>query len=151
MDKDRTCDYCNEKKSFLIDDVQYYNFGFKKRELSICADCREDKTKGRRLFLTSELLPDLVYEEICSTIRTESERNPCNPSVNFYNAVRLAYRMNGEVKRYLQKRDVKDEIRIDKSVRSLWEYTFKISNNLDGRIRVIDSNPDNFLVTWLTN
>jgi hypothetical protein len=148
MDGDRTCDYCNEKKSFLIDDVQYYNFGFKKRELSICTDCREDKTKGVRLFLTSELLPDLVYEEICNTIRTESDRNP---GVNFYDAVRLAYRMNGEVKRYLQKRDVKDEIVIDKNLRSLWEYTFKISNNLDSRIRVIDRNPDNFLVTWFNN
>jgi hypothetical protein len=146
MDKDKTCDYCNEKKSFLIDDVQYYNFGFKKRELSICADCHEDKIKGVRVFLTSELLPDMVHEEICQAIKTESERNTI---VNFYKAVRLAYLMNGEVNRHLRRRDVKDVKKIDKNLRSLWKYTYKIGNNLESRIRVIDNNPDNFLVSWV--
>jgi hypothetical protein len=145
MDSHKTCDYCNEKKSFLIDDVQYFNFGFKRKEISICAHCSEDKIKGVRVFLTSELLPDLVYEEICQAIKTLSERSQI---VNFYDAVRLAYQTKKEVNRFLRRRGIEDVKIIDKNLHSLWKYTYKISNNLDDRIRVVDKNADNFLISW---
>lgn len=147
------CDYCNEKKSFLMSDVEYYNYGFNKRDISICKRCSEEKHKiqNRPPHLIAAVGRDQIYEEICEAIKTKS-RSPLSDRhtpVNYYDAVKAAYQMNGALRRYLRRRSQLDDLnKIDKNLDSLWRYTYKIANDRDERITVVNKNPDNFLVSW---
>jgi DNA repair exonuclease SbcCD ATPase subunit len=150
-------DYCGEKYKFLFDDVQYYHFGFKERHIWICKKCQEDKWKYRRLsfkdrkwkdkrlFLTTSIVSlDSAYLEIRDTIKEKSNREGV---INYFDAVKEAYEKNGALAQDMFKRDLKMED-IGKNLKYLWKFTFHIVNN-ESKIKGVDNNPDNFLVTWV--
>ena len=92
---------------------------------------------------TSIVSHDSAYRDILDAIKEKSIREGV---INYFDAVKEAYKKNGALTRDLSKRDRKLED-IDKNLKYLWKFTFHIVNN-EPKIKVIDSNPDNFLVTW---
>ena len=139
------CDYCDQKYKFLFEDVQYYHFGFKERYVWICKKCQEDKWKDKRVLLPTSIVSlDSAYRDILDTIKEKSNREGV---INYFDAVKEAYKKNGALTRDLCKRDRKLED-IDKNLKYLWRFTFHIVNN-EPKIKVVDSNPDNFTLTWV--
>jgi hypothetical protein len=116
------CDYCNEKNSFLISEVEYYNFGFKKRDISICKKCYEDKREGRRLFVDTAIVSEnSTYQEIRDVIKEK------DGVINYYDAVKEAYKKNGALAGDFSRRNLKAND-IDKNLKYLWKFTFHIAN-----------------------
>jgi hypothetical protein len=44
--------------------------------------------------------------------------------------------------------DIKE---INKTFRPIWEFTYKISDGEEERIRVVKRDPDNLFVSWITD
>jgi hypothetical protein len=52
------------------------------------------------------------------------------------------------IRDHLLARGVNSVNKIDKNLRALWEFTFRIVNNNEERIKVVNKDPDNMLVSW---
>ena len=44
---------------------------------------------------------------------------------------------------------IKDITEINKGFRPIWEFTYRIVNGEKERVRVVNKNPDNLLVSWV--
>jgi hypothetical protein len=148
----KRCEYCNDKQSFLVEEFKFYNYGFKKKNVLVCFKCSQEKAKESHPHLIAVVGRDRIHEEICQAIKIKS--TPAKPSdpptpVNFYDAVKAAYEKDGQLTGYLRIRSkLYDSKKIDKKLRPLLNYTYKIANGLDKRITVVNKNADDFLVTW---
>jgi hypothetical protein len=68
--------------------------------------------------------------------------------VNYYEAVKRAYDQRMELRNYLGKGIKKCDI--NKNLKGLWEITYWILNE-EQKLRVVNRNPDNLLVSWMYN
>jgi hypothetical protein len=93
---------------------------------------------------TSIVSLDSAYLEIRDAIKEKSNREGV---INYFDAVKEAYKKNGALAQDMFKLDLKMED-TDKNLKYLWKFTFHIINN-ESKIKVVDNNPDNFLVTWV--
>jgi hypothetical protein len=44
---------------------------------------------------------------------------------------------------------IKDITEINKGFKPIWEFTYRIVNEEKERVRVVNKNPDNLLVSWV--
>ena len=58
---------------------------------------------------------------------------------NQYNPMTIRY--------YLLGLDIRDINKIDKNLEALWPFTYDLVN-IDNRIKVVNKEPDNLLVSW---
>jgi hypothetical protein len=157
------CDYCLFHKYWMYPRVVYYRHGFVKKDVLICDDC----TKIERDFYESRLIAITTeynaYEAICQIIKektssslsssfllhnqqTEQENgNAIVGAINYYDAVRVAYQNSEDVREYLRCA-IED---INKDLQIIWKFTYRILN-FERRIKVVNKNADNLLVSWIT-
>ena len=95
-------------------------YGFAKRLVSICEDCDRYefeylKVKPRIITIPTEIN---AFESICKVIK----RSDWNNSINYYEAVRMAYSESEELREYFGL-DVTDIKQIDKNLKTLWPFT----------------------------
>jgi hypothetical protein len=98
-----------------------------------------------------------IYESICQAIKELCSKSDSN-QINYYDAVRAAYlnktrKLPREyylttIRDYLLDRGIKDENEIDKNLETLWKFTYDIVNT-EKRINLVNSDPDNLLVSWI--
>ena len=70
-------------------------------------------------------------------------------SIDYYEAVRIAYTDREYMQKYIDS-PIKDITEINKGFRRIWQFTYRIvSGEEKERVRVVNKNPDNLLVSWV--
>ena len=140
------CDYRNEHKDWISSKDRYYNFGFSKRSYLVCMECYST------LFGQSRLVDGQIrlraYEEILEVINDMTEKKGYE-SIDYYEAARIAYNEREYVQKYIDY-PIKDITEINKCFRPIWQFTYRIvSGEEKERVRVVNKDPDNLLVSWV--
>lgn len=150
------CHYCLEHKIIrpldLFSQPVYYNYGFVKRDILICEDCIQH---DRKSFTDMQRIAPVViigyaYEAICRVIKVHTtmasnNTNDDNP-IDYYQAVRIAYRESQFLRQLL---NIDSHEKIDKDLKTLWPFTYRIMNQEKERIMIINEDPDNLLISWI--
>lgn len=154
------CDYCNEHKQWIsLEETRYYNHGLSKRNVNICSECRrQEQQQGQKYRLSSVTEDASIYQAIMEAIKDLSlsflinklpiDQETGTGIVDYYHAVRSAYRRNEDLILIGSVKDIDREINKDFS--PIWKFTYKIVSKEGGkRIKVVNKNPDNLLVSWI--
>lgn len=162
--RNNICNYCNEHKSYLQlhPRTVYYNYGFCKREVFQCSECRKEEAGSFKVtYVLSDAKSDSdIYESICQAIEELCCKSGSNHGVNYYDSVKAAYlnttRMLPKeyylmtIREYLLDRGIKHANQIDKNLEALWPFTYLLVNTKsEERIKVVKRDPDNLLVSWI--
>jgi hypothetical protein len=138
------CDYCNEHKSFINLKDRYYNYGFSKRNYLACMECH-DTLFGPFRIVDGGIM-DRAYESIIDVINDRTETNRYE-TIDFYEAVRIAYMESEYMRKHFNSPKVINNL--NKDNKALWEFTYRILYEEKERVRVVNKNPDNLLVSWV--
>jgi hypothetical protein len=151
----------------------YYSHGFSKREVLQCNECidceikagRKNKSDNTGYAVTPATWEIGVYQSICESIK-ELCSHKSDHNVNYYDAVKAAYLKETPkpkpesvesdspynpmpIRDYLLGLDIKDVNKIDKNLEALWPFTYLLVNTkTEERIKVVNKDPDNLLVSW---
>ena len=136
------CDFCNEHKDWICLKDRYYNFGFSKRSYLACMECHSNLFGPFRLVNGDIVLR--AYENIIDVIKERTNKK----SVDYYETVRIAYTESKYMRKYFES-GINDITEINKWFRPIWEFTYRIVNEEKERVRVVNKNPDNLLVSWI--
>ena len=139
------CDYCNEHKSFINLKYRYYNYGFSKHSYLACMECHDTLFGPFRLVNGDIVLR--AYESIVDVINDRTETNGYE-TIDYYEAVRIAYIESKYMQKHFESM-IKDITEINKEFKPIWEFTYRIVNEEKERVRVVNKNPDNLLVSWV--
>jgi hypothetical protein len=141
------CDYCNEHKSFINLKYRYYNYGFSKRSYLACMECHETLFGPFKLALVDDKMK--AYESILEVINYRTEKEGNETTIDYYEAARIAYTDGQQMRKYLDSK-IRDIVEINKWYRPIWEFTYRILYEDKKRVKVVDKNPDNLLVSWVS-
>lgn len=97
---------------------------------------------------------------MCSKPESNSNSKSNAIVVNYYDAVKRAYEKEAmkildqynpmTIRDYLLARGVNSVNEIDKNLKALWEFTFRVVNeNTEDGIKVVNKDPDKLLVSWI--
>ena len=123
------CDYCNEHKTWICLKDIFYNYGFSKRSYHTCSDCYFNLFSPR---LVEEDTMCKAYQSIIRVIKDITASGE-NKAIDYYEAVRTAYKENKHMQKYLDK-TINDVKEINKTFKPIWEFTYKISGAEEERI-----------------
>ena len=140
------CDYCNEHKSFINLKDRYYNYGFSRRSYLACMECHDTLFGPFKLGQVD--IMEKAYESILEVINGMTEKKGYE-SIDYYEAVRIAYTNRESMQKYIDS-PIKDITEINKGFKPIWEFTYRIVNEEKERVRVVNKNPDNLLVSWVS-
>jgi hypothetical protein len=136
------CDFCNEHKDWISLKDRYYNYGFSRRSYLACMECHDTLFGPFRLVNGDIALR--AYENIIDVIKERTNKK----SVDYYEAVRIAYTEG----KYMQKHFesvIKDITEINKGFKPIWEFTYRIVNEEKERVKVVNRDPNNLLLSWV--
>jgi hypothetical protein len=136
------CDYCNEHKSFINLKYRYYNYGFSKHSYLACMECHDSLFGPFRLVDGGVM--DRAYESIFDVINDRTEKKGYETTIDFYQAVRIAYTENEYMRKHFD--SPKGINNLNKDNKVLWEFTYRILYEEKERVKVVNKNPDNLLV-----
>jgi hypothetical protein len=91
-----------------------------------------------------------AYESIMQVIKDKTD---CKKGENkimdyYYEAVKIAYTESEYMQKYLDT-TIKDVTEINKAFKPIWEFTYKISGGEEERVKLVNRDPDNLLVSWI--
>jgi hypothetical protein len=93
-----------------------------------------------------------AYETIMQVIKDKSEEGKGEGeghTVDYYEAARIAYENGFYMRKYIDS-EIKDvEREINKTFESIWEFTYQIVCADEKRVRHVNRDPDNLLVSWI--
>jgi hypothetical protein len=139
------CDYCNEHKSFINLKYRYYNYGFSKHSYLACMECHD--TLFGPIRIVDGGIMDRAYESILEVINDRTETNGYE-TIDFYEAVRIAFTKSEYMRKHFD--SPKGINNLNKDNKALWEFTYKILYEEKERVRVVNKDPDNLLVSWVS-
>ena len=140
------CDFCNEHKDWICLKDRYYNYGFSKRSYLACMECHSNLFGPFRLIDGDNMMR--AYEDILIVINDRTVKRGGNEIIDYFEAARIAY-TNGEYMRKYLDSKIKKITEINKWYRPIWEFTYRILYEEKERVRVVNKNPDNLLVSWV--
>ena len=94
---------------------------------------------------------DRAYESVLKDINDKANKNKQgnDKKLDYYEAVRIAYTDRESMQKYIDS-TIKDITEINKGFRRIWQFTYRIvSGEEKERVRVVNKNPDNLLVSWV--
>ena len=138
------CDYCNEHKDWICSKDRYYNYGFSKRSYLACMECHSNLFGRFRLVDVG--IMDRAYESIIDVINDRTEKKGCE-TIDFYEAARMAYTESEYMRKHFD--SPKGINNLNKDNKVLWKFTYRILNEEKERIKVVNKDPDNLLVSWV--
>jgi hypothetical protein len=140
------CDFCNEHKDWICLKDRYYNYGFSRRSYLACMECHDTLFGPFKLGQVDVM--ERAYESILEVINDVTEKKGYE-SIDYYEAARIAYNEREHMQKYIDS-PIKDIMEIDKGFRRIWQFTYRIvSGEEKERVRVVNKNPDNLLVSWI--
>jgi hypothetical protein len=87
-----------------------------------------------------------AYEGIIAVINDRTEKKGYD-TIDFYEAARVAYVESEYMRKHFD--SPKGINNINKDNKVLWEFTYRILNEEKERVRVVNKDPDNLLVSWV--
>jgi hypothetical protein len=159
------CDYCLLHKYWMYPRTVYYRHGFAKKDVLICDDCHKIESEFYEFRLVAVTTEYNAYEAICHVIKhktsplsssssfllhnqqTQEQGNgnvSAAAAINYYDAVRIAYQNSEDVREYLRCA-IED---INKDLPIIWKFTYR-KLNFERRIKVVNKDVDNLLVSWI--
>ena len=90
---------------------------------------------------------DRAYESILEVINDRTEKKGNETTIDFYEAARIAYTESEYMRKHFD--SPKGINNINKDNKAIWEFTYRILNEEKERVRVVNKNPDNLLVSWV--
>ena len=138
------CDYCNEHKSFINLKFRYYNYGFSRRSYLACMECH-DTLFGPFRIVDGGIM-DRAYESIIDVINDKTETNEYE-TIDFYEAARIAYTKSEYMRKHFD--SPKGINNLNKDNKALWEFTYRMLYEEEKRVKVVNKDPDNLLVSWV--
>ena len=88
---------------------------------------------------------DRAYESIIDVINDRTEKKGYE-TIDFYEAARIAYTKSEYMRKHFN--SPKGINNLNKDNKALWEFTYRIINEEKERVKVVNKNPDNLLVSW---
>jgi hypothetical protein len=88
---------------------------------------------------------DKAYESIIDVIYDRTETNGYE-TIDFYEAARIAYTESEYMRKYFDSPEGINNL--NKDNKALWEFTYRILYEEKERVKVVNKNPDNLLVSW---
>jgi hypothetical protein len=143
------CDYCLQHKYWMCPRTVYYRYGFAKKDVLMCDDCHKIESEFHEFRLIAVITESKAYEAICQIIKEKTFllRNQGTQeyrTVNYYDAIRIAYQNSEDVREYLRC-SIED---INKDLQIIWKFTYRILN-LERRVKVVNKEVDNLQVSWI--
>ena len=89
---------------------------------------------------------DRAYESIIDVISDRTEKKGYD-TIDLYEAARVAYTENEYMRKHFD--SPKGINNINKDNKVLWEFTYRILNEEKKRVKVVNKDPDNLLVSWV--
>ena len=69
--------------------------------------------------------------------------------VDYYEAAKIAYKNGYYMRKYIDSELKGVDREINKTFRLIWEFTYKIAGAEEQRVRLLNRDPDNLLVSWI--
>ena len=113
-----------------------------RRSYLACMECHDTLFGPFRLVNGDIVLR--AYENIIDVIKERTNKK----SIDYYEAVRIAY----TERKYMQKHFesvIKDIAEINKGFKPIWEFTYRIVNEEKERVKVVNRDPNNLLLSWV--
>lgn len=111
-----------------------------------CIECHD--TLFGPFGLVDVLISQRAYEDILEVINDRTDKKGNDATINYYEAARIAYTEREYMKKFIE-REINIE-EINKRFRPLWNFTYRIvSGEAKERVRVVNKDPDNLLVSWV--
>jgi hypothetical protein len=147
------CDYCLEHKHYLYHRDKYCNYGFSKRNIAICKGCEDSLFGGVKYRIRIADEPYDMYERICQVIKEHTTIKEAGEetTIEYFEAVRIVYLKNTQYFIEYFGGDEAGDIchdEINKNFKGLWRLTYRFVNE-EQRIKVVNRDPDNLLVSWV--
>jgi hypothetical protein len=139
------CDFCNDHNRSVYYHERYYNYGFSKCHYHACIECHDMLFGPFKLGLVDDKVN--AYESILEIINDRTEKEENESTIDYYEAVRIAYRDGRYMRKYLDSEI--DIAEINKWYRPIWEFTYRILYEDKKRVKVVNKDPDNLLVSWV--
>jgi hypothetical protein len=89
---------------------------------------------------------DRAYEDILEVINDRTEKKGY-ATINFYKAASIAYTESEYMRKHFD--SPKGINNLNKDNKVLWEFTYRILNEEKERVKVVNKNPNNLLVSWV--
>ena len=140
------CDFCNEHKDWICSKDRYYNYGFSRRSYLACMECHDTLFGPFKLGQVDVM--ERAYESILEVINDMTEKKGYE-SIDYYEATRIAHGESEYMQKYIGS-PIKDITEIDKGFRRIWQFTYRILNEEKKRVKVVNKDPDNLLVSWVS-
>jgi hypothetical protein len=139
------CDFCNEHKDWICLKDRYYNYGYSRRSYLACMECHDTLFGPFKLGQVDVM--ERAYESILEVINDMTEKKG-HESIDYYEAARIAYNDREYMRKYID--SPIDITEIDKGFRRIWQFTYRIvSGEEKERVKVVNKDPDNLLVSWV--
>jgi hypothetical protein len=90
---------------------------------------------------------DRAYESIIDVINDRTKKKGYETTIDFYEAVRIAYTDSEYMRKHFDSPKGINDLNKDNKV--LWEFTYRILNEENERVKVVNKDPDNLLVQWV--
>jgi hypothetical protein len=87
-----------------------------------------------------------AYESIIDVINDRTEEKGYE-TIDFYEAARIAYTESEYMRKHFD--SPKGINNLNKDNKALWKFTYRILNEEKERIKVVNKDPDNLLVSWV--
>jgi hypothetical protein len=110
-------------------------------------ECHETLFGPFKLALVDDKMK--AYESILEVINYRTEKEGNETTIDYFEAVRIAYTDGQHMRKYLDSK-IRDIVEINKWYRPIWEFTYRILYEDKKRVKVVDKNPDNLLVSWVS-
>jgi hypothetical protein len=138
------CDFCNEHKDWVDYHERHYNYGFSRCYYHAYNECH-DTLFGPFRIVDGGIM-DRAYESIIDVIKDRTERK--GKEIDYYEAVRVALIESEYMQMHLGS-VIKDITEINKGFKPIWKFTYRILNEEKKRVKVVNKDPGNFLVSWI--
>ena len=136
----------------MSEEIRYYNSGFEKRDILICEECQKDEENKIDNPLMTISFEFKGYEGLMRIIKQNSlpqGEDGYNYIVDFYGMAKTAYNKSYCFREYLKFLGVDNANKIDKNLKQLWPFTYRIVSRQEPRIYTSGiKGPDKFSIQW---
>jgi hypothetical protein len=93
-----------------------------------------------------------AYESILEVINDSTDKKKKkqanDTTIDYYEAVRISYTDGQYMRKYLDSK-IRDIAEINKWYKPIWEFTYRMLYEEKKRVKVVNKDPDNLLVSWV--
>ena len=87
-----------------------------------------------------------AYEDIIEVIKDKTDKKK-EKEIDYYEAVKIAHTESVYMQKHFDNPNIIKNL--NKDNKALWKFTYRILYEEKKRVKVVNKNPDNLLVSWI--